>query len=153
MGNDSILAILVQAKAISLTSAELVTDFAEKWQISLFEALSETKILAREDIAASLARELKISLYIDFPLSSRDLIALEKIKFVDARRLCALAVKYNAENNQLTVVVKDPTNLDAIRDIEKLSGCSLQLGVSDAFVLKEAIDIWYPAFEQISIRD
>ena len=147
----NILDILNRSGSLSDNSSMLIRDFAEKWELSLFEAIVECKVIAREDVAESLSRVLKLPLFMDFPAASKNIDALRRISFKDARNLCALPVNFNAENRSLQVVIDDPTDSGKVRSLQQLSGCKVQLAVSDPQLIRDTIDAWYSAPEQILV--
>lgn len=147
----NILDILKSSGSLSANSSMLILDFAEKWDLSLFEAIVECKVIAREDVAESLSKVLQLPLFMEFPEASKNIDALRRISFKDARNLCALPVSFNAEDRSLLVVIADPTDAVKVKSLQQLSGCKVQLAVSDPQLIRDTIDAWYAASEQILV--
>ena len=104
------------------------------------EALVELGYAREEDIAQALTAQYGFPY---LPLSNYEVDA-EVIKLVPAR----VAEQYqlipiDRIGNNLTLAMSNPLNVQAIEDIEMLSGCSVQTFVSTATDIKSAIKKYY----------
>ena len=58
-----------------------------------------------------------------------------------ARQYCLIPI--DKIGNTVTVAMADPLNIQAVEDIELVTGCSIQIFVSTATDIKQAIDKFY----------
>lgn len=106
------------------------------------ELLVELKFTTEEEIAKALTMQygfpyLPLNNYeIDKGLT---LVVPERV----ARQYCLLPV--DKISNNLTVTMSNPLNEQAVEDIETMSSCSVQIFVSTATDIKEAINKYYKA--------
>jgi len=104
------------------------------------EILVELGFAKEEDIAQALTAQFGFPY---LPLSSYD-IGLEVIDIVPARVARQyLLVPIDKIGNNLSLAMSNPLNVQAIEDIELLSGCSIQTFVSTSSDIKKAIEKYY----------
>ena len=106
----------------------------------LGEVLVELKFATEEDIAQALTCQYGFPY---LPLSSYE-IDQEVINSVPenvCRQFCLIPI--DKIGKSLTLAMANPLNLTAIEDVELISGCAIQMFVSTASDIREAIDKYY----------
>ena len=104
------------------------------------EILVELGFAKEEDIAQSLTAQYGFPY---LPLSNYDINA-EIVSIVPGRVARQyLLVPIDKIGNNLTLAMSNPLNVQAIEDVELLSGCSVQTFVSTSSDIKKAIEKYY----------
>jgi len=104
------------------------------------ELLVELGFAKEEDIAQSLTAQYGFPY---LPLSNYD-INPEIINIVPGRVARQyLLIPIDKISNNLTLAMSNPLNIQAIEDVELLSGCSVQTFVSTSSDIKKAIEKYY----------
>lgn len=104
------------------------------------ELLVELGFAKEEDIAQSLTAQYGFPY---LPLSNYD-INEEIINIVPGRVARQyLLIPIDKISNNLTLAMSNPLNVQAIEDVELLSGCSVQTFVSTSSDIKRAIEKYY----------
>jgi len=104
------------------------------------EILVELGFAKEEDIAQSLTAQYGFPY---LPLSNYD-ISSEIIEIVPDRvSRQYLLIPIDKIGNNLTLAMSNPLNVQAIEDVELLSGCSVQTFVSTSSDIKRAIEKYY----------
>ena len=104
------------------------------------ELLVELGFVKEEDIAQSLTAQYGFPY---LPLSNYD-INTEIINVVPGRVARQyLLMPVDRIGNNLTLAMSNPLNVQAIEDVELLSGCSVQTFVSTSSDIKKAIEKYY----------
>ncbi len=104
------------------------------------ELLVELGFAQEEDIAQSLTAQYGLPY---LPLSNYD-INPEIINIVPGRVARQyLLIPIDKISNNLTLAMSNPLNVQAIEDVELLSGCSVQTFVSTSSDIKRAIEKYY----------
>ena len=104
------------------------------------EILVELGFVKEEDIAQSLTAQYGFPY---LPLSNYD-INSEIVNIVPGRVARQyLLVPIDKIGNNLTLAMSNPLNVQAIEDVELLSGCSVQTFVSTSSDVKKAIEKYY----------
>jgi type IV pilus assembly protein PilB len=104
------------------------------------ELLVELGFAKEEDIAQSLTAQYGFPY---LPLSNYD-INPEIINIVPGRVARQyLLIPIDKISNNLTLAMSNPLNIQAIEDVELLSGCSVQTFVSTSSDIKRAIEKYY----------
>lgn len=104
------------------------------------ELLVELGFAREEDIAQSLTAQYGFPY---LPLSNYD-INPEIINIVPGRVARQyLLIPIDKISNNLTLAMSNPLNVQAIEDVELLSGCSVQTFVSTSSDIKRAIEKYY----------
>jgi len=104
------------------------------------EVLVELKFATEEDIAQALTCQYGFPY---LPLASYE-IDPEVIGSVPrdvCRKFCLIPI--DKIGKSLTVAMSDPLNMNALEDIELITGCTVQTFVSTTTDIKEAIDKYY----------
>ena len=104
------------------------------------ELLVELGFAKEEDIAQSLTAQYGFPY---LPLSNYD-INPEIINIVPGRVVRQyLLIPIDKISNNLTLAMSNPLNVQAIEDVELISGCSVQTFVSTSSDIKRAIEKYY----------
>lgn len=104
------------------------------------EVLVQLKFTTEEDIAKMLTAQYGFAY---LPLANYE-IDQELIKLIPervARQYCLIPIDKIANN--LTIAMSNPLNSQAIEDIEILSSCNVQVFVSTATDVRQAIEKYY----------
>ena len=108
--------------------------------ILLGEVLVELKFATERDIAQALTCQYGFPY---LPLSSYE-IDDEVIRSVPenvCRQFCLVPI--DKIGKSLTIAMSNPLNLQAMEDVELITGCSVQVFVSTASDIKQSIDKYY----------
>lgn len=125
-----------------LTQAQLDKALAVQQEKSglIGEILVELGFAREEDIAQALTAQYGFPY---LPLSNYD-INPEIINIVPGRVARQyLLIPIDKIGNNLTLAMSNPLNVQAIEDVELLSGCSVQTFVSTSSDIKKAIEKYY----------
>ena len=108
------------------------------------EILVELGYAQEEDIAQALTAEYGFPY---LPLSNYE-ISPEIIEIIPSRVAKQyLLVPIDKIGNNLTIAMSNPLNVQAIEDVEVLSGCNVQTFVSTSSDIKKAIEKYYKGKE------
>ena len=108
----------------------------------LGEVLVELKFATEKDIAQALTCQYGFPY---LPLSSYEIDA-EVIRSVPenvCRQFCLVPI--DKIGKSLTVAMSNPLNVQAMEDVELITGCNVQVFVSTATDIKQSIDKYYKA--------
>jgi len=104
------------------------------------EILVELGFCKEEDIAHALTAQYGFPY---LPLDNYE-ISLEVIKIIPLRVARQyLLIPIDKIGNNLTIAMSNPLNIQAIEDVELISGCDVQTFVSTASDIKRAIEKYY----------
>jgi len=104
------------------------------------EILVELKFATEEDIARALTCQYSFP-YLPLASYEIDQEVIHSIPEDVCRKFCLIPVDKIGSN--LTISMSDPLNVNAIDDVELLTGCSVQTFVSTSSDIKEAISRYY----------
>lgn len=125
-----------------LKEDQLVQGLAQQKQKGglIGEILVGLGFVKEEDIAQALTAQYGFPY---LPLGNYE-IDSEVIKIIPSRVACQyLVVPIDKLGNNLTLAMSNPLNIQAIEDVELLTGCTVQTFVSTASDIKKAIEKYY----------
>ncbi len=138
--NKQLGELLVERGIISEQQMERALNVQKEKGGLIGEVLVELGFVKEEDIAQSLTAQYGFPY---LPLSNYD-VNPEIINIVPGRvSRQYLLVPVDKIGNNLTLAMSNPLNVQAIEDIELLSGCSVQTFVSTSSDIKKAIEKYY----------
>jgi len=104
------------------------------------EVLVQLKFATEEDIARALTCQYGFP-YLPLSNYEIDQDVFNSVPEDICRRFCLIPI--DKIGNSLTLAMADPLNVNAIEDVELLTGCAVQTFVSTGSDIKEAIDKYY----------
>ena len=106
----------------------------------LGEVLVELKFATEKDIAQALTCQYGFPY---LPLSSYEIDpeVLGAVPEHVCRQFCLIPI--DKIGKSLTITMSNPLNIQAVEDVEVITGCSIQTFVSTATEIKQAIDKYY----------
>ncbi len=129
--------LLVEGGIITPAQLEQALNVQKETGDLIGEILVELKFAKEEDIAQSLTVQYGFPY---LPLSNYD-INPEVIKIIPYRVARQyLLVPVDKIGSNLTIAMSNPLNLQAVEDVECISGCSVQSFVSTSSEVKKAIE-------------
>jgi len=138
--NKQLGELLIERGIISDQQLEKALNLQKEKGGLIGEILVEMGFVKEEDIAQSLTAQYGFPY---LPLSNYD-INPEIINVVPGRVARQyLLMPVDKIGNNLTLSMSNPLNIQAIEDVELLSGCSVQTFVSTSSDIKRAIDKYY----------
>lgn len=138
--NKKLGELLVEKGIITLKQLESALELQKDKGGLIGEILVGLKFTTEDDIAKMLTAQYGFAY---LPLANYE-IDQELIKFIPervARQYCLIPIDKIANN--LTIAMSNPLNNQAIEDIETLSSCSVQIFVSTASDIKQAVEKYY----------
>ena len=93
-----------------------------------------------EDIALALTCQYGFP-YLPLANYEMDESAIKMVPENVARQYCLIPI--DKIGNTVTIAMADPLNIQAVEDIEMVTSCSIQIFVSTATDIKQAIDKFY----------
>lgn len=133
--------LLVERGVISPEQLNISIEHQKKIPGNLLgEVLVELKFATEKDIAQALTCQYGFPY---LPLSSYEIDA-EVIRSVPenvCRQFCLVPI--DKIGKSLTVAMANPLNLQALEDVELITGCSVQVFVSTASDIKQSMDKYY----------
>ncbi len=138
--------ILVESGLITKGQLERAIEEQKRRRKRLGETLIELGYTTEEDIARTLSVQLGIP-YIDLTTAVVEPEAIEKIPERIAKKHMVLPM--SVDKNVLTLVMADPLNFEAIKDIEFMSGMSVKPAVSTQTQIQNAIQRYYHLSEPL----
>lgn len=133
--------LLVERGVISHEQLNISIEHQKKTPGNLLgEVLVELKFATEKDIAQALTCQYGFPY---LPLSSYEIDA-EVIRSVPenvCRQFCLVPI--DKIGKSLTVAMANPLNLQALEDVELITGCSVQVFVSTASDIKQSMDKYY----------
>ena len=135
--------LLVERGVINHEQLNISIEHQKKTQGHLLgEVLVELKFATEKDIAQALTCQYGFPY---LPLSSYEIDA-EVIRSVPenvCRQFCLVPI--DKIGKSLTVAMSNPLNVQAMEDVELITGCNVQVFVSTATDIKQSIDKYYKA--------
>ncbi len=138
--NKHIGELLIERGAISQQHLEKALEHQRQYPALLGEILLELKFVSQEDIAKAITSQYGFPF---LPLSDFE-IEKEAIAVVPrniCERFCLIPI--DRIGKSLTLAMANPTNIQAIEDVELITGCAVQSFVSTPGDIKEAIKKYY----------
>ncbi len=138
--NKQLGEILVERGVLSRAKLKEVLIFQKEKGILFGEAFVEMKIGTEEDVVQALTCQYGFPY---LPLSNYE-IAPEVVAFVP-RDVCKqyVLVPIDKIGRSLTLAMANPLNVQALEDVEKVTGCAVQVFVSTATDINNAINRYY----------
>lgn len=138
--NKQLGEILVERGVISRVQLETVLTFQKEKGILFGEALVQMKLGTEEDVVQALTCQYGFPY---LPLVNYE-IAPEVVATVSLN-LCKqhCLVPIDKIGRSLTLAMANPLNVQALEDVETVTGCSVQAFVSTATEIKSAINRYY----------
>ena len=138
--NKQLGELLIERGVINTQQLDKATAFQKERRGLIGEILVELGFAKEEDIAQALTAQYGFPY---LPLSSYE-INPEITKIIPARVARQyLLIPIDKISNNLTIAMSNPLNLQAVEDVELLSGCSVQTFVSTSSDIKKAIEKYY----------
>ncbi len=106
------------------------------------EVLVQMKFATEEDIAQALTCQYGFP-YLPLANYEIDQEVIQTVPQDVCRKFCLVPI--DKIGKSLTVAMADPLNMNALEDIELITGCTAQTFVSTATDIKQAIDKYYGA--------
>ena len=134
--------ILVERGALKEAQLELAVQHQEKTGQMLGEALLDLGYVSQDDVARALATQLGIP-FMDLDEGFK--LEKEEVTLVPetiARRYCLVPVKKDASPT-ITLVMKDPLDLEAVDTVRSLTHLEVRKAVSSEARIRAAIDKFY----------
>lgn len=134
--------ILVQSNKLSAQKLEEAIREQETSHQRLGDLLLERGWVEKEDLAHALARQFGIPY---FPLGEEFKLGPEEVALVPealARKFCVLPLK-KRDHPDMTLIMCDPTDAEAISAIRSLTGLDVHRAVSTEDGIRSAIDTFY----------
>ncbi len=138
--------ILIESGLITEEQLARSIEEQKKRHKRLGETLIELGFATEEDIARTLSVQLGIP-YVDLSTAVVEPEAIEKVPEKIAKKHMAIPV--SIDNKVLTVVMADPLNFEAIKDIEFVSGMNVRPAVSTQTQIQNAIQRYYHLSEPL----
>ncbi|MDE1919930.1 MAG: hypothetical protein KGJ09_00755 [Candidatus Omnitrophica bacterium] len=138
--NKQLGEILVERGVLSRTKLDEVLAFQKEKNILFGEAIVAMKLASEEDVVQALTCQYGFPY---LPLANYE-IAPEVVMTVPVN-LCKqyCLVPIDKIGRSLTLAMANPLNVQALEDIEKSTGCSVQAFVSTATEIASAINRYY----------
>ncbi len=138
--NKQLGELLVERGILNQQQLEKALAYQKEHGGLIGEILVDQGYVKEEDIAQALTAQYGFPY---LPLSNYD-INPEIVSVIPARVVRQyLLVPIDRIGNNLTLAMSNPLNIQAIEDVELLSGCSVQTFVSTASDIKKAIEKYY----------
>jgi type IV pilus assembly protein PilB len=132
--------ILFERGVISRAQLDAILVYQKEKDILFGEALVQMKVGTEEDVVQALTCQYGFPY---LPLANYE-IAPEVVATVplnNCKQHCLIPI--DKIGRSLTLAMANPLNVEALEDIEKLTGCSVQAFVSTATEIKSAINRYY----------
>jgi len=138
--NKQLGEILVERGVISRPKLEEVLNYQKEKSLLFGEALVEMKLCTEEDVVQALTCQYGFPY---LPLANYE-IAPEVVATV-AQEICKqyCLVPIDKIGRSLTLAMANPLNVQALEEVEKVTGCTVQAFVSTATEIKSAINRYY----------
>jgi type IV pilus assembly protein PilB len=138
--NKQLGELLIERGILNQQQLEKALSYQKERGGLIGEILVELAFVKEEDIAQALTAQYGFPY---LPLSNYEINA-EIINVIPGRVAKQyLLVPIDRIGNNLTLAMSNPLNVQAIEDVELLSGCSVQTFVSTASDIKKAIEKYY----------
>jgi type IV pilus assembly protein PilB len=138
--NKQLGEILVERGVLSRVQLEKVLVFQKEKGILFGEALVQMKLGSEEDVVQALTCQYGFPY---LPLANYEIIP--EVAAIVPRGVCKqyCLVPIDKIGRSLTLAMADPLNVQALEDLEKSTGCSVQAFISTATEINTAIDRYY----------
>ena len=135
--NKQLGELLIERGIITHDQLNLAIEYQKKQKILLGEVLVEMKFATEKDIAQALTSQYGFPY---LPLASYE-IDTEVIRAVPedvCRKFCLIPI--DKIGKSLTLAMSNPLNIQAVEDVELITGCTVQAFVGTSSDIKQAID-------------
>ena len=140
INNKPLGELLLERGIISQSHLDRALDFQREKGGLIGVILVELGLVKEDDIAQVLTAQYGVPY---LPLSNYD-VDIDIANIVPGRVARQyLLVPIDKSGNNLTLAMSNPLNVQAIEDVELLSGCSVQAFVSTSSDIKRAIEKYY----------
>jgi hypothetical protein len=136
--------ILVETNAISEEDLKRALEHQTRTGLRLGDALLELELLTERQMKEALCKQVRAT-FVDLDAIALDgrLAELIPRDYAEQRRL--LPIARSAE--RLTVAMEDPSDLDAVEEIERVAGCPIEVVTSTHVAFARALDRLYAPAE------
>ena len=140
--NKHIGELLVERGSINRDELNMAINYQKEKGGLLGEILVELKFAKEEDIAHALTCQYGFPY---LPLSNYEIDpeVIESVPENVCRQFCLIPI--DKIGKSLTLAMSDPLNVQAVEDVELLSGCTVQTFVSTSTDIKNSINKYYKA--------
>lgn len=132
--------LLVERGAINQEQIAMAVAYQKEHGGLFGEVLVQLKFATEEDIAQALTCQYGFP-YLPLANYEIDRNILSSVPVDVCRKFCLLPI--DKIGKSLTLAMADPLNLNALDDVELITGCTVQTFVSTATDIKDAIDKCY----------
>ena len=146
---DRLVAILVAKGLLNKDLIESVDLYMDRWKVSSYVALLETKMISESQLADCLAELLKIERVFSIDLDDIGEDSFKYISFRQAHTWAAFPIGLSPGGGSYTVILADPTNLGIIEGVNKVIPQPVTYLVGESKLVKEAINKYFPIELQI----
>ncbi|MEW6113939.1 MAG: type IV-A pilus assembly ATPase PilB [Thermodesulfobacteriota bacterium] len=137
---ETIGQMLLKAGLIDEEQLQKCVDYQRTNGGRIYGALVKLEYMAEEDLVEFLARQTRL------PTVSLEELDVDQVvvKLIDAEKAQKfLAIPYQKINSTLHVAMADPTDLDAVRDIQFATGMSVEVSIAAESEIRKALDLFY----------
>jgi len=144
----ALLEMLLERKVLTTTNVELLKKFIAKWRVNCYDAVTETKLVAEDDLKDHIAAHFSCAKSDNLASIKPTSEALESIGFVEACRLVVLPL--DVSKQKLKMAVADPNRLMSQNGTFSYQGRAVDLQIAGRSEIMRAIYAAYPAEQQLS---
>ncbi|MBI4226633.1 type II/IV secretion system protein [Candidatus Roizmanbacteria bacterium] len=137
-----VLKILLQKGILDKEKAERIEFESLKNDIPIAEYLFKNTTIDKKDILASLSDLMKVP-YVDIATSALDPQALGFVSELIARKYVIIPVRYDAQNETVTIATTDPFDISVSDFLERKTGKKIVLALGYRDDIKKTIDLAY----------
>ncbi|MBP9707117.1 MAG: hypothetical protein KBD78_05690 [Oligoflexales bacterium] len=149
---STLLDVFRQHKIIDPSIESIMKNYMEKWGCSCTQAILEIHLMSETELANHLAQIFNVTRILDireFPYD-KNVIRLLPYSFAKQRECLAIS-RDEFDHAAVTVVMADPSDIDAIENVKKILGGKVFFAVTERMDLNEAIDSFYSLEDQLPI--
>jgi len=146
---SDIIEVLAKGGNLTEVNVSMLRSYMNRWGVDGYHALIETHVIPDFKIADFLSEQLKIPRFYNLGVNDVSDAALEKLSYMKARKYCCLPIEITSDQC-LKVIFADPTNEEAIKELENEIGMKITLAVSSKYEIEVAVGHIYSPQQQLN---
>ena len=144
----SLSQLLAEKKALTKTNLILIEQFKEKWGVSTYDAIVETRLLTERELTDILADYFRVTRLYTISESEIFVGAFDEISFRDARHYSVFPMGADSGTGPIKLVLGDPTMKDTLEFISR-SQRDYDFAVYEKSLVQAAVIKYYPISYQL----
>lgn len=141
---------LAMRGVLTASNHEMLSRFANRWNLTGFDAILETKILSETKLADEIAEIYGFVRLQALPFEALPESLFNAIDYKTARALEVMPLGDILGHQKFFVLLANPTDKNKVGMVRHLIGQDIELGIAERHLVRKMIDRFYPITMQLS---